>query len=741
MNTFDQAMQIVQHGLHVFPLKGKIPPGGQGFKDATTDPAKLEQLTNRFPQASNLGLQPGRSGLVVVDLDEHKTADAVPAVVRLHQLAKQHGGLPDTLTVRTGSGGRHLYFRADPLQPLGQRNGVYNPETRTTDKGVDVRGDKGYVVLPPSIHPDTGKPYEWVGCDAFDWDRVLPMPPWLIEFLDPPRADLEVTEWSPPPVAYEADSSEQRRVAGIINAVCDQIAELGPGQNRRTELMRAAYRLGGLAWTGYPVENMRASLQSAASKCGKANRDSFRAIDAALADGQEKPYPLPPDSPSWTEARAQHARVLEALRFWAQKYSSDVELESESEPDPLGEHVPDPHAIPKLELSKGEEDEDGNYHPGAPKRHMPNVVAILMHDRRWERRVRFNEFTGQLEFDGGEWDERADLGELRIWLNTTYSCLPSRPDTQEAIIVAAHRNSHDPLRDWMRSLQWDGTPRLHALLTDGFDVQQSDWAAIAGTKWMIGAVARLLSPGCWMDNVLVLHGDQGAGKSKGMATLVGPFHGRLTTDLRDKDSRLALTSSWVLEWDELDSLRRSALSATKSFITAEVDDYRPPYGRQVVKRPRHCVFYGTTNDPEFLRDATGDRRFWVVHATQSDREWLAEQREQLWGEALARYRNGEQWWLTQQEEALRNAAALPYRYQDEWLGLVEEWIGGGLTSKAGFSTAEVLENALGVRRENIDPTKQSRVAKVLRALGFDQERQRHNGARRRLWVRASGANA
>lgn len=743
------ARELVDQGLAVFALKGKVPPGGHGFKDATTDPKRLAELAAKWPDAGNFGIQPGMCGLVVVDLDEHKSADRVPALIRLHEVAERNGGLPETLTVRTGSGGRHLYFLADKLHPLGQMNGIYNPTSRATESGVDVRGTKGYVVCPPSVHPNTGRSYTWVNVERFDWAHVKPMPAWLHEWLDPPRIKISSNGWVPPAQLPDAADHNQRRVQGLLTAVCDRIGELGEGMSRRTELQRAAYRMAGLLWTGFSKDSMRHQLYSAAHACGKNDRDAFRAIDAALDDGETAPYDLPPDSEGWTQVREQRSKVLQRLRDWASTFRTDSEQDSVEQPDDApADDEPDPLVIGHLELSGDLEE------PGPPKPILPNVVAVLEHDRRWIGRIMLNEFAQRHELDRQDWRE-GDTGEIRLWLHRVYSCLPSEKVAEEAIKVVLQRHSYHPLRDWLLSLNWDGVPRLAYLLTDGFGVDaRKGWSAdlpkselewldqhaalveSMGIKWAIGCVARALEPGCKLDTVLVLHGEQGSLKSTGIDVLGGQYYSAMSIDVRSKDARVALQGNWLIEWAELDSMRRSESTAIKDFLSNRVDDFRPPFGRHNQKRPRQCVFVGTTNDHRFLNDSTGDRRFWVVHTEGVDLAWLREHREQLWAEAVSRYISGHPWHLSAAEEAVRNVAAEQYRYYDPWTDAISEWIGlDSVAVRTSFTTEEVLMHALEVRRQDIDPKRSSRVTKVLETLGFEQRRPRKNGGRARRWFR------
>lgn len=341
---------LVQAGLHVLLLVGKVPHGGHGWLDATRDLGELERRRLAQPHATNVGVQPGMSGYVGVDLDEAKPREATPALIRLLEVAEQHGGLPATLTCRTGSGGRHLWFREHPDHELGQRNGVPNPATGNVESGVDYRGRKGYLVAPPSIHPKTGQPYRWeTPSGQFEPDLVLPMPDWLVEFLDPPKAQL-----SRPKVGeIHADERDQRRVVGMVEHACSRIAALGPGMSRRTTIQREAYRLAGFLWTGYPRSALVERLQDAAHRCGHLDADTVRTIDCAIDDGVQRPLELPPDAPDY--ATRPWDRSTEALAAAFERAMSRGQLppdpppldDADSEPD-QEDQEPDPAELARL---------------------------------------------------------------------------------------------------------------------------------------------------------------------------------------------------------------------------------------------------------------------------------------------------------------------------------------------------------------------------------------------------------
>lgn len=739
------AHDLMSEGLHAFPLVGKMPYGGRGYLDATDIPDAYDRMQASRPGATNVGIQPGRAGLVVVDLDETKEASSVPAITRLHALAEQHGGLPKTLTVRTGSGGRHLYFRMPAARSLGQMNGVMNPETGRTESGVDVRGTKGYVVAPPSIHPKTGKAYEWVG-GSFDWGKVADMPGWLLDFLDPLEVklpQLAAPDWTPP----DSTDRDQRRVEGMVRRAVEELSALGEGMSRRTELQRTAYRLAGLLWTGFPESGLRAAMLQAAQGCGHLDRDTERCINDAIRDGQGAPVPLPPDSPEWEAQQSSAASVAEALAAWGKVLRPTIRTDEDGdvvmvdmpseEPTSveLAATEPDPSVLEVLERPWTKQG------PGDPKGTIGNAVMVLSRDPRWSGRIRRDTMRDRITLDGAALEDE-DVHEMRLWLQGVYGFCPSAQSAFEAVTVVARRDSHNPLQEWLNGLEWDGVSRVEYMLTDRFGADKDDLTRAMSTCFMVGAVARALDPGCQVDTVLILKGPQGIRKTSGLRALTGPeWFASPHINVQSKDTAIALRGRWIVEWAELDSMKRSENTAIKAFITERADTYRPPYGKVAKTFPRSNVFTGTTNDDEFLTDATGDRRYHVVESSAVDVEGIERDRPQLWAEAVQLYRSGVRWWLSDQLEEARKEANARFRQVDPWEALIRDWVLG----RSAFAVEELLVDGLDVKPAQMRHGDRLRAIKVLKLLGFECRKARshsysvdvgaHEKSRPRVWVR------
>ena len=278
--------------------------------------------------------------------------------------------------------------------------------------------------------------------------------------------------------------------------------------------------------------------------------------------------------------------------------------------------------------------------------------------------------------DLGRW-EALDGVQLTVYLQT--QGLNVRKDTAcDGALVAAHENPIHPVRDFLDGLVWDEVPRLDTMAVNYLGAADTQFAAIAMRKFMIGAVARIIVPGCKMDTMLVLEARQGAGKSRFAKTLARE---RWFTDtmprFHGKDAMIQLQSRWIIEVPELEAASQSSIVTTKAFLSKQEDTFRPPYGRQTETFRRQCVFIGTTNEDEYFHDHTGSRRFWPIACGEIDIDRLAQDRDALWAEAVARFRQGEIWHLTDEEEALavpeqrKREPEEPWAYNIEFVYLAE----------------------------------------------------------------------
>lgn len=296
-----------------------------------------------------------------------------------------------------------------------------------------------------------------------------------------------------------------------------------------------------------------------------------------------------------------------------------------------------------------------------------------------------------------------------------------------AIEATAQENAYHPIRDYLTGLVWDGVPRLEHWLHDFLGAEDSEYTAGIGRMFMIGMVARIMRPGCKNDYTLILEGSQGIRKSTACKVLAGG--GRYFSDnlppIKDanKDLSQHLAGKWLIEMAEMSATSRADTEALKAFLTRTEETYRPAYGRNEVVQPRQCVFIGTTNRSEYLRDATGDRRFWPVKCGISgepcDIDGLQENRDQLFAEAFTLYQRGAAWWPDSDFESEQIRPQQAERFEcDPW----EEMILANAQSSQSdrLTVAGLLANVIDKKAPARADS--ARVKAILQRLGYVEKK-------------------
>lgn len=312
-----------------------------------------------------------------------------------------------------------------------------------------------------------------------------------------------------------------------------------------------------------------------------------------------------------------------------------------------------------------------------------------------------------------------DTVECLAWLQGQ-GYKPSRDAVFDAVTLYAGRNSQHPVLNYVDGLAWDGQTRLDTWLSDYLGAAPCEYHAVIGAKFLIAAIARIYRPGCKVDTLLVFEGAQGIGKSTTASVLAGEWFTDELPDLRSKDAALQLSGAWIIEISELDAINRSELSTVKKFLSRQTDRYRPPYGRITVDVPRQCVFIGTSNESQYLKDSTGNRRFWPVRCSRVNVEALRRDRDQLWAEAVQRYKQGETWWLTaEQERNLAIPAQDERKESDPWAQIISKWLTEQQVTET--TTAKVARDALFLSSEKQTTGNSRRIANCLRDLGWNDD--------------------
>jgi len=302
----------------------------------------------------------------------------------------------------------------------------------------------------------------------------------------------------------------------------------------------------------------------------------------------------------------------------------------------------------------------------------------------------------------------------------------------DAVETVAKETVISPVRHYLEGLKdrIDWNPSTHRaklprLFQDYFgtiedaDLPGADpmYLAAVGQKFMISAVARALSPGCKVDTMLVLEGGQGAGKSSAARILAGvEYFSDNLPPMGTKDASDHVRGKWIIEVGELSAMQKSEIEITKAFISRQEEKFRPAYNRKEITYKRRCVFIGTTNQDSYLRDETGNRRFWPVRVGKIDLAALKHDRDLLWAEALYHYNKGKKWYLTEDEGKLAATVQQDRVSEDIWQAILQK----EFEDKTEVAIAEAAA-AVGLIVEKQNRAEQNRIVSILKALGFNRE--------------------
>lgn len=525
----DAAIDYASRGLAVFPLKprDKAPITAHGVHEATTNFDQINKWWKRYPNA-NIGIACGKisGGLLVVDVDRKQ--NGVDGLDSLNAWERENGELPETVRSITGTGGSHLLYRID---------GAGKNRVNLLD-GVDIRSDGGYIVAPPSVHPN-GNQYEW---------------------------------------EYDPDEYEVARGDETLDKLLDY------GKKDKSENFTMPDKVG-KGQRNDTMYKLACSLQ-ARNLPDSVVFDSVRSANNSMCD--------PPLS------EGELTKIIES----ALKHEKGTQLSV------------DTAGLDLLMVTTKQ---------GTKVRQCAeNVARVLLNDPKLSGKIKDDTFGhkliyfGQLDWrrDGdtmGEWSDKDDAA-LRSYLDIRYD-LRNKTDYEDGFNMALLENEYDPLTGYLDALEWDGKPRIDRLLTDYLGADPSAYNVAVMRVFLLGAVKRAYEPGCKFDYMPVLIGGQGEGKStffKYLSCNDAWYDDNFNfKNLDNKAVIESMSGRWILEMGEMDTLKKDAVTADalKAFITSQSDRYRTPFARRPEDRKRQCVFCGTSNDANFLKDRTGNRRY------------------------------------------------------------------------------------------------------------------------------------
>ena len=316
-----------------------------------------------------------------------------------------------------------------------------------------------------------------------------------------------------------------------------------------------------------------------------------------------------------------------------------------------------------------------------------NAVIILRHDPKLAGCLALNEMEHNIvakqnlpwrKVKGtSQWVD-ADDAALRFYLERVYG-IASKDRVFDAVNVVASENKFHPVRDYLDGCTWDGVPRVETVLIDYLGADDNAYTRAVTRKALVAAVARIYRPGCKFDYMLTIRGQQGLGKSALIAKLGGKWFSDSFTTMQGKDAYEQVQGVWIMEVGELAGMRKAEAETIKLYISKQVDRFRPAYGRRLQEFPRQCIFIGTTNETQFLRDTTGNRRFWVVDTPNKPvkdmwEELTPEMVMQIWAEAVEIYKAGEELFLPRTLEKVAREVQESFEEENPRTGIIADFL-------------------------------------------------------------------
>lgn len=322
---------------------------------------------------------------------------------------------------------------------------------------------------------------------------------------------------------------------------------------------------------------------------------------------------------------------------------------------------------------------------GKIKDTMSNIATIIRFDENLQSIV-YNQLKNSVDVIGelpwsqvkGGWGD-ADLACAKLYFERVYGIWSPTKFKDALLAVISSERLYHPIKNYFETLTWDGVERIDTLLIDYLGAEDKPYVRAVTRKTIVAAVARIFEPGAKFDSILVLNGPQGVGKSTFFSILGKEWYSDSLSisDMKDKTAAEKLQGYWILELGELAGIKKVDVETVKSFVTRTDDKFRQSYGINVENHPRTCIIVGSTNsEGGFLRDVTGNRRFWPVHVSGKGKynAWDLKEVDQIWAEAIVKYQEGEELYLKGQEAAEAYVAQQDAMESDDREGIVADYL-------------------------------------------------------------------
>lgn len=629
MQTIDMALLYAKQGLHVIPVHapldgdctcpqssdtrvghpnapkckapGKHPAIPAWQTGASTDPKKIERWFSVEPR--NLGIVCGPSNIVTLDIDPRNGG-----LDTLEALEHELGVLPGSWTQDTGGSGLHRSFRHPGVSLVSN-----------IKPGIDIiRGPKQFIV-EPSIHP-SGKPYVWRD-SARPWTAKLDdLPPAWIERL---TVQKRAPRTSQPFVTTDAVMKRARAYLARMNPSIQ-------GQAGSNDLFAAACRM----VHGFFLNDSDALgliLDEFNPRCEPPwdEKDVERKISEARTKSDPDKWRVEDKPRDWD--RAQRAKQADHVNQAAAAGGGD-------EPPPDEDPPPESFAPSFTEYDAAAAQDFERDPKGAIYVSQKNVALAV---QKLGIRLRYDEFSDTemiegLDGFGSKVNDRA-MNRVRMEIDSRFGFRVTKEFFYDVLSDLATKNRFHPVREYLDSLAWDRQERISTWLTHYADAEDSEYTRAVSRILLIAAVRRVRQPGAKYDEMVILEGWQGSLKSTALAIMAVHkdwYAEDLPLGADTKRQMETTTGKWIVEAGELKGMSKGDVAALKSYLSRCTDEARMAYARTLARIPRQFVIVGTTNEFEgYLKDTTGNRRFWPVRVDTFNIESLERDRDQLWAEA------------------------------------------------------------------------------------------------------------
>lgn len=644
----------------------------------------------------NVGLAHAYSGTCAIDVDDlaKSTAWLSERHIELQELLDA----PGAVRIESRPGRAKLLYRlAKPLPSLRLPCGL---ELRcAASSGLTVQD-----VLPPSIHPDTGKPYTWRFGPGGHWSQLPPIPPQLLSLWQ-----SLVTSTAPAkPRVTKAAGVQAPRLRALLadrdpDAGYDEWIAVGMALHHETggsntglmlwnEWSAAGKKYAGLGdleqhWRSFRLDHENPKTLASLRKDTPADASEFEDVpaDAPSPRAAQAAAPLPRVPPLAQPLQGSaRERALESLRSVKRSKMGTIEAR------------------------------------------ISNIVAVLGVPEVAGVELALDEFQDAIMVSprgGQEWRPLmdSDYTQIRVWLETTGNCEPVPHEmVRQAVLLVAEQQKMDTAKAWLEGLKWDGVERIPTFCPRYFGTLDEPYERAVGVYLWTALAGRIMSPGCQADMVPVLIGKQGVGKSSGVQAMVPAVEHYVELRLDEPDDAIARKTRGVLiaELAEMRGLRAADVDRVKAFITRRHEKWVPKYREFATNYPRRFIIVGTTNDEEFLPPDTEHRRWLPLHTGGIDVPKLHEDRDQLWAEALVLWEMQGIGW--REMDALAAPARANAASPDAWEEQVADYV--FKDPAAQVKLLDVMVNAIGLDARTVTRAHELRIGRILRSLGYE----RHN---------------